>query len=160
MFDFTFFLTDSHAIMLALALIAALAVLCLYYGFFHFRLGIWHRKGIVAEGSSSDTKLPPVSVVLTARNDAAWLKENLVYLLEQDYPDFEVVVVDYLSHDDTQFVLKLLKDYYPHLKVVPFKEDVNLPVTDKVYSQIISLPMHPELSNEEQDIICNLINTL
>ena len=126
MFDFTFFLTDSHAIMLALALIAALAVLCLYYGFFHFRLGIWHRKGIVAEGSSSDTKLPPVSVVLTARNDAAWLKENLVYLLEQDYPDFEVVVVDYLSHDDTQFVLKLLKDYYPHMKVVPFKEDVNL----------------------------------
>ena len=67
MFDFTFFLTDSHAIMLALALIAALAVLCLYYGFFHFRLGIWHRKGIVAEGSSSDTKLPPVSVVLTAQ---------------------------------------------------------------------------------------------
>jgi glycosyltransferase involved in cell wall biosynthesis len=67
-----------------------------------------------------------VSVVLTARNDAAWLKENLVYLLEQDYPNFEVVVVDYLSHDDTQFVLKLLKDYYPHLKVVPFKEDVNL----------------------------------
>lgn len=126
MFDFTIFLTDSHAIMLALALIAALAVLCLYYGFFHFRLGIWHRKGIVAEGSSSDTKLPPISVVLTARNDAAWLKENLVYLLEQDYPDFEVVVVDYLSHDDTQFVLKLLKDYYPHLKVVPFKEDVNL----------------------------------
>ena len=65
-------------------------------------------------------------MVLTARNDAVWLKENLVYLLEQDYPDFEVVVVDYLSHDDTQFVLKLLKDYYPHLKVVPFKEDVNL----------------------------------
>jgi glycosyltransferase involved in cell wall biosynthesis len=67
-----------------------------------------------------------VSVVLTAHNDVTWLKENLVYLLEQDYPDFEVVVVDYLSQDDTPFVLKLLKDYYPHLKIVPFKEDVNL----------------------------------
>lgn len=67
-----------------------------------------------------------MSVVLTAHNDAAWLKENLVYLLEQEYPDFEVVVVDYMSHDETRFVLKLLKDYYPHLKIVPFKEDVNL----------------------------------
>ncbi|MBR1766694.1 MAG: glycosyltransferase [Bacteroidales bacterium] len=94
----------------------------------HFRVGLWQRKGkgdaTAAEGAKET--LPPVSVVLTAHNDAEWLKENLVYLLEQDYPDFEVVVVDYLSRDDTRFVLKLLKDYYPHLKVVPFREDVNL----------------------------------
>lgn len=109
-------------------MLLAMLICCLYYGMFHFRVGRWHRKAPVGEGTGTLSKegLPPISVVLTARNDAAWLKENLVYLLEQDYPDFEVVVVDYLSHDDTQFVLKLLKDYYPHLKVVPFKEDVNL----------------------------------
>ena len=123
MFDFTDFLSDTQSIVFAVAMVLSLIFLSLYYGLIHFRIGRWHRKG--KEGSES-TKFPPVSVVLTARNDAAWLKENLVYLLEQDYPDFEVVVVDYLSHDDTQFVLKLLKDYYPHLKVVPFKEDVNL----------------------------------
>ena len=44
----------------------------------------------------------------------------------RELSNFEVVVVDYLSQDDTQFVLKLLRDYYKHLKVVPFKEDVNL----------------------------------
>ncbi|MBR1550229.1 MAG: glycosyltransferase [Bacteroidales bacterium] len=101
---------------------------CLYYGLFHFRIGRWHRKAKPEEGSGdhNTNNLPPVSVVLTAHNDVTWLKENLVYLLEQDYPDFEVVVVDYLSQDDTPFVLKLLKDYYPHLKIVPFKEDVNL----------------------------------
>ena len=127
MFDFSLFLTDKQSIVLSVALVLSLIFLCLYYGLIHFRVGRWHRKK-AAEGQTSATsgKLPPVSVVLTARNDAAWLKENLVYLLEQEYPDFEVVVVDYLSHDDTQFVLKLLKDYYPHLKVVPFKEDVNL----------------------------------
>ena len=109
-------------------MVLALAFCCLYYGLFHFRIGRWHRKVKSGEGSGTLSKegLPPVSVVLTAHNDATWLKENLVYLLEQDYPDFEVVVVDYMSHDDTQFVLKLLKDYYPHLKVVPFREDVNL----------------------------------
>lgn len=126
MFDFTSFLTDKQSIVFAIAMVLALIFLCLYYGLIHFRVGRWHRKGTDNGEQKTEGKLPPVSVVLTARNDAAWLKENLVYLLEQDYPDFEVVVVDYLSHDDTQFVLKLLKDYYPHLKVVPFKEDVNL----------------------------------
>ena len=120
MFDFNLFLTDTYSIALAAVMLAAVIYLCLYYGLYHMRVG--NHKG--REGGTEE--LPPVSVVLTARNDAAWLKENLVYLLEQDYPDFEVVVVDYLSRDDTQFVLKLLRDYYPHLKVVPFKEDVNL----------------------------------
>jgi hypothetical protein len=128
MFDFSVFLTDKQSIGLTILMVLAMAICCLYYGLFHFRVGRWHRKGEDEAGDGSHTKdgLPPISVVLTARNDAEWLRENLVYLLEQDYPEFEVVVVDYLSHDDTQFVLKLLKDYYPHLKVVPFKEDVNL----------------------------------
>ena len=127
MFDFTDFLSDTQSIVFTIAMVLSLIFLSLYYGMIHFRVGCWHRKNNSSgQPSVASDKLPPVSVVLTARNDAAWLKENLVYLLEQDYPNFEVVVVDYLSHDDTQFVLKLLKDYYPHLKVVPFKEDVNL----------------------------------
>ena len=127
MFDFSGFLTDSYSVALAAAMLAAMIYLCLYYGLFHFRVGRWRvDNGKRKAENDADTALPPVSVVLTARNDAAWLKENLVYLLEQDYPDFEVVVVNYLSSDETEFVLKLLKDYYPHLKVVPFKEDVNL----------------------------------
>ncbi len=124
MLDFGLFIGDTYAWLLAAVLLAAFVYLCLYYGLFHMRVGLWRVES--GERRVENEALPPVSVVLTARNDAAWLKENLVYLLEQDYPNFEVVVVDYLSHDDTQFVLKLLKDYYPHLKIVPFKEDVNL----------------------------------
>lgn len=128
MFDFSTFLTDIYAIALTAVLTLSFIFLCIYYGLFHFRVGRWHekKKDVESSGSLNKESLPGVSVVLTAHNDAAWLKENLVYLLEQDYPNFEVVVVDYLSQDDTPYVLKLLKDYYPHLKVVPFKEDVNL----------------------------------
>ncbi|MBQ2510561.1 MAG: glycosyltransferase [Bacteroidales bacterium] len=126
MFDFSNILSDSQAIILLAVLILNFAVLAVYYALFHFRIGLYHRKESTQGAAIDDSKLPPISVVLTARNDAVWLKENLVYLLEQDYPNFEVVVVDYLSQDDTRFVLKLLKDYYTHLKVVPFKEDVNL----------------------------------
>ena len=130
MFDFSQYLTDTYAIILSGVIFVALVYLCLYYGLYHFRTGRYglkRKKGDEDEGETQvPEKLPAVSVVLTARNDATWLRENLVYLLEQDYPNFEVVVVDYLSQDDTPYVLKLLKDYYPHLKIVPFKEDVNL----------------------------------
>lgn len=129
MFDFTNFLADTQSVVFTVLMLLALVFCCIYYGLFHLRIGCWHRgaaKGKEGTESDKNGSFPPVSVVLTAHNDAVWLKENLVYLLEQDYPDFEVVVVDYMSHDDTRFVLKLLKDYYPHLKIVPFKEDVNL----------------------------------
>ena len=128
MFIFYHYLTDTYAIALSCAIMVALIYLALYYGLYYLRVGRYGLKKKAGEGSGALTNsdLPPVSVVLTAHNDAAWLKENLVYLLEQDYPNFEVVVVNYLSSDDTEFVLKLLKDYYPHLKIVPFKEDVNL----------------------------------
>ena len=128
MLTFSHLLSDTHAIVLIVAMFAAFIYLCIYYGLFHFRVGRYglNKPVVKTTGSLNNDDTPPVSVVLTARNDAAWLRENLVYLLEQDYPNFEVVVVDYLSQDDTQFVLKLLRDYYTHLKVVPFKEDVNL----------------------------------
>ena len=126
MFDFSNFLTDYYAIALAAAMLAALIYLALYYGLFHLRVGRYKLDAKGGAGGAAGEGLPPVSVVLTAHNDAAWLRENLVYLLEQDYPKFEVVVVNYLSTDDTEYVLRFLKDYYPHLKIVPFKEDVNL----------------------------------
>ena len=50
---------------------------------------------------------------------------NLVYLLEQDYPDFEVVVVDYLSTDETQYILRLLAQNYSRLKVVTLTNNAN-----------------------------------
>lgn len=125
MFDFHLFLTDTHAIVLAAAMLAALIYLGLYYGLYYMRVGHHHTKNN-ADGVNGAAALPPVSVVLTAHNDAAWLKENLVYLLEQEYPDFEVVVVDYLSKDDTAGVLQLLREYYPKLKVVPFVGDISV----------------------------------
>lgn len=126
MFDFTTFLSDIYAIALTVVLLLAFTYLCLFYGLYHFRVGRWGLKKKNDADAKEVGSTPPVSVVLTAHNDVVWLRENLVYLLEQDYPNYEVVVVDYLSHDDTHYVLKLLKDYYSHLKVVPFKEDVNL----------------------------------
>jgi cellulose synthase/poly-beta-1,6-N-acetylglucosamine synthase-like glycosyltransferase len=44
---------------------------------------------------------PPVSIVICAKNEKENLRENLSAILEQDYPDFEVVVVNDASWDGT-----------------------------------------------------------
>ena len=64
----------------------------------------------------------PVSVIICARNEAANLREKLPTILEQDYPDFEVIVVNDCSTDDSALVLAELKQKYPKLYVteVPF----------------------------------------
>lgn len=59
----------------------------------------------------------PVSVVICAKNEADNLRNRLVYVLEQDYPDFEVVVVNDQSTDDTEMILDEYKQKYPNLYV-------------------------------------------
>ncbi|MBS1527401.1 MAG: glycosyltransferase [Bacteroidetes bacterium] len=65
----------------------------------------------------------PVSVIISARNEASRLLENLPVILEQDYPDFEVIVINDCSLDDTETVLKELCARYQHLKVVTVTEN-------------------------------------
>ncbi len=75
---------------------------------------------------------PPVSVVICAHNEEENLKSFLPQLLEQDYPLFEVVLVDDCSDDDTKWILKEFSSKYPErLKVVEIKEHIRLKHTKK-----------------------------
>ncbi len=47
--------------------------------------------------------------------------------------------------------------YKPNHLLSLFKTDYELPVAMKVYEEIITLPLHPELSMEEVDMICRVI---
>lgn len=123
--DFSRIFTDDYTLVLSAILMASLAALSLYYGLFYFLVGHYKVSKSKKMAQQPATDPPPVSVVLTAQNNSKWLKTNLVYLLEQDYPTFEVVVVDYLSTDETTFVLQLLAENYKHLKVVTFYENAS-----------------------------------
>jgi poly-beta-1,6-N-acetyl-D-glucosamine synthase len=73
----------------------------------------------------------PVSVVLAARNEAENLQKYLPLLLGQDYPDFEVVVVNHCSFDETADVLKDFQAKYERLKVVSIEEQEKYPTGKK-----------------------------
>jgi glycosyltransferase involved in cell wall biosynthesis len=66
-----------------------------------------------------------ISVVICARNEHDHLKENLPFILAQDYPDFEVVVVNWASEDDSSFLLARMNEEFPNLKIVEIKENLN-----------------------------------
>lgn len=61
------------------------------------------------------THQPGMSVVITAADQEALLERHLPHILEQDYPDYEVIVVDDNSMDDTKDLLERLTQRYPQL---------------------------------------------
>ena len=64
------------------------------------------------------TAVGPLSVIICARNEAENLGKYLFGILEQDYPDFEVIVVNDRSWDGTRELLEDFAKQYEHLKVV------------------------------------------
>lgn len=46
-----------------------------------------------------------------------------------------------------------------HLLSLYYKEEINLPVTDRIYNQILTLPLHPNLNVDDIYKICNLIQS-
>ena len=72
--------------------------------------------------TSMSNPAQPVSVVICARNEAANLRTNLITILEQDFPQFEVIVVNDCSWDDSAAFLEQMAKQYSNLKVLTIKE--------------------------------------
>lgn len=100
-----------------LIVIVSVVIQLLYYLFFYFRIVIVKRKMKL-----ESTQLP-VSVIICAKNEEHNLKKYLRLVLEQNYPEFEVVVVNDCSQDDTDFYVTHLQRDYPHLRYTRIHED-------------------------------------
>jgi poly-beta-1,6-N-acetyl-D-glucosamine synthase len=88
-----------------------------YWGIFS-KLAFYKKKPL-------ENRYQPVSVVICAKNEYTNLKKNLHFILEQDYPDFEVVVVNDCSDDDSKYLLKSMAEAFPRLNVVTILKNVN-----------------------------------
>ncbi len=61
---------------------------------------------------------PPVSVIICARNEAENLKQFLPYFLEQEYPTYEVIIVNDHSFDNSSKILLDFQNKYTNLRVI------------------------------------------
>lgn len=80
----------------------------------------------------------PVSVIICARNEAENLKNFLPSILEQNYPDFEVIVVNDCSEDNSYDILGKLLVRYPNLKVSNVNKDAKFS-HNKKFAQFIGI---------------------
>jgi cellulose synthase/poly-beta-1,6-N-acetylglucosamine synthase-like glycosyltransferase len=62
------------------------------------------------------TEQPPVSVIICAKDEAENLRQFLPFVLQQEYPDFEVIVINDGSTDETQTLLNDLCVEYQNLR--------------------------------------------
>lgn len=89
-----------------------------YYLFFFRRLAFYKKKEV-------NINTPPASVIVCARNEEDNLTDFLHFIFEQDYPEFEVVVVNDCSFDNTADILEELAKKYSNLKIVTIQESKN-----------------------------------
>lgn len=106
---------------LSLYLLGFFTLIILFFQWFFFSR-VAFRK--IKTGKGEDRQ-QPVSVVICAKNEYENLKKNLPAVLEQDYPEFEVVLVNDFSEDDSYFLLKSFQEKYSHFKVVNLRDNVN-----------------------------------
>ncbi|WP_316800656.1 glycosyltransferase [Pedobacter frigidisoli] len=104
-------LTPIEIILLSI-LVFCLLVQLYYVLFVHLKLA----NAVVEDVPTIARK--PLSVVVCARNEVANLGEYLPTLMTQNYPEYEVVVVNDRSWDGTEELLEQMAKKYSNLKVV------------------------------------------
>lgn len=112
------FLLDYKFYLLCLLGLAVVIQLVYHWGVFA-RLAFYRQKRAKKETEN------PVSVVVCAKNEYHNLQKNLPLILCQDYSDYEVVVVNDASDDETGFLLENLSREYERLKVVTINQNLN-----------------------------------
>ena len=107
-----------------LILIAAFGVLLLVQ-LFYFILKATFISG--GKKKKPEPVYPPVSLIIPSRNYEEELKVILPELLTQDYPDFQVVVINDCSSDGTEWYISNLKLEYENLKITRIIQETDFP---------------------------------
>ena len=89
-----------------------------YYLFFFSRVSFYKKKELPAF-------TPPASIIICARNEDHNIVDFLPMIFEQNYPEFEVVVVNDCSWDNTGDILNEIAKKHANLRIVTIKENEN-----------------------------------
>ena len=110
---------------------SAAVVQLFYYLFFY--LSVYLKR----PQETKRTRMP-VSIIICARNEAENLRNFLLSVLEQDYPDYEVIVVNDCSEDNSYEVLGKYLTQYPHLRISTVNKDPKF-THNKKFAQFIGI---------------------
>jgi biofilm PGA synthesis N-glycosyltransferase PgaC len=122
-----------HPFLIALSIVFGLSFLVqvFYYLFYYLTPATFIHQDSLHEKE-------PVSVIICARNEEENLRKFLPAVLEQDYPDFEVIVVNDCSEDNSYNILGEYLNKYPNLKVSNIIKDPKF-AHNKKFAQFIGI---------------------
>jgi glycosyltransferase involved in cell wall biosynthesis len=87
-----------------------------------YYLGIFGKFAFGKSQTITQKKLP-VSVIVCAKNEEENVKKYIPLLAEQNYPDFEIVLIDDASSDETLEVFEQFEEKYPNIRLVKVKNN-------------------------------------
>ena len=90
---------------------------------------------------------PPVSIVMVAKDAAGVLLKTLPKFLNQQYGEFEVVVVDDNSQDDTKLLVVEYQQQYSNLKLVELDTAVTTIRGEKFALSMVSAALRIRISS-------------
>ncbi len=93
------------------AFIVIVAIQLFYY------LGIFGKFGF-AKAQKNTPKKIPVSIIVCAKNEAENVRAFVPMLAAQEYPHFEIVLIDDASSDETLEIFEQFEREYPNVKLV------------------------------------------
>lgn len=102
-------------------ILSILSVLFFSISWFYF---FNYFSAVNLTNQATQGNLPPVSIIIAARNAVLKLEDHLPHWLNQDYPEFEVVIIDDRSGDETAYFLVKTADKEPLLKYVLLDPEV------------------------------------
>ncbi|OYQ31927.1 glycosyl transferase family 2 [Flavobacterium cyanobacteriorum] len=93
------------------AFIGVVAIQLFYYG------GIFSKFAFAKPKTITPKKIP-VSVIVCAKNEAEKVREFVPLLATQDYPDYEIVLIDDASSDETLDIFEAFEKQYSNIRLV------------------------------------------
>ncbi|NDV96009.1 glycosyltransferase [Dysgonomonas sp. 521] len=108
----------------ALSVLFILLVIQLFYYLWYYRKPYKQAKKVESDSQPSPAMLK-VSVIIVSENEVDSLSENLPAVMEQDFFNYEVIVVNNGSTDESDVLLRSLELRYPNLyhTYLPYSND-------------------------------------
>lgn len=94
----------------------------------------------------------PVSLIICAKNEAENLKQNIPLWLEQEYPDFEIILINDASVDDTKEIMETFAQGNPNIHTVNIENNETF-WSNKKYSLTLGIKraMHKRMLFTDAD---------
>ncbi|MCH7412811.1 glycosyltransferase [Belliella sp. R4-6] len=115
--------------------LVALGVQLIYILFIFGRLSYSNKNKI--SGKNNDN-MEGVTIVVAAHNEKANLKKLIPILCSQDYPNYDVMIINDRSFDGTRVLLEKMMAIYPQLRTVTIKYTPDH-VTSKKYALTLGI---------------------